>query len=127
MNDTCFSFVLWSSLITQKTWLHWRYQFGSLCHFLLWQGDLPNSEFNFPPLARSKNSNLNLLIHVMLCFGGKRCFLTEKTKMGNRDQTELNQVGKVLSFKLRVGNVKTGQTTSVFIIIATVDGKLKDD
>ena len=38
-----FTFVLWSSLINQKSWLHWRYQFAPLYHFLLWQGDLPNS------------------------------------------------------------------------------------
>ena len=32
--------------------------------------------------ALSKNSNPNFLIHVMLCFGGKSCFLTEKPKGG---------------------------------------------
>ena len=40
--------------------------------------------------AFSKNSNPNFLICVMLCFGGKSCFLTEKPKVGNRDQIELN-------------------------------------
>ena len=29
-------------------------------------------------------------LFVMLCFGGKNCFLTEKPKVGNRDQMELN-------------------------------------
>ena len=37
-----------------------------------------------------KNSNSNLFIHVMLCFGGKSFFLMKNPKVGNRDQTELN-------------------------------------
>ena len=40
--------------------------------------------------ALSKNSNPNFLIRVMLCFGGKSCFLMKKPKVGNRDQTKLN-------------------------------------
>ena len=40
--------------------------------------------------AFSKNSNPNFMICVMLCFGGKSCFLTEKPKVGNSDQIELN-------------------------------------
>ena len=40
--------------------------------------------------ALSKNSNPNFFIHVMLCFGGKSCFLTEKPKVGSKDQMELN-------------------------------------
>ena len=32
--------------------------------------------------AHSKNSNPNFFIRVMLCFGGKSCFLMEKPKAG---------------------------------------------
>ena len=32
-----------------------------------------------------KNSNPKLLIGVMLCFGGKSCFLTKKSKVGNEE------------------------------------------
>ena len=38
--------------------------------------------------------------------------------MGNGNQTTIEvQVGKVLNFKLRVGNVKTDQTTTGFTVI----------
>ena len=34
----------------------------------------------------------------MLCFGGKSCFLREKTKVGNKDQIELNIGGQNVKF-----------------------------
>ena len=58
------------------------------------------------------------MIRVILYFGDKSCFLTEKPKVGYKDQMELTKVGKVLTFKSRVSKVKTGQTTSEFTIIS---------
>ena len=37
-----------------------------------------------------KQSNSNLFIHVMLCFGDNSCFLMKNPKVGNQDQTELH-------------------------------------
>ena len=48
--------------------------------------------------ALSKNSTLNFFIHVMLYFGGKSCFLMEKLKVGNKDQTELDTDGQSVKF-----------------------------
>ena len=48
--------------------------------------------------ALSKNSTLNFFIHVMLYLGGKSCFLMEKLKVGNRDQTELDTDGQSVKF-----------------------------
>ena len=58
------------------------------------------------------------MIRVILYFGDKSCFLTEKPKVGYKDQMELTKVGKVLTFKSRVSKVKTDQTTSEFTIIS---------
>lgn len=62
----------------------------------------------------------------MLCFDNKSCFLREKPKVGNRNQTELNSVGKVLSFEPRVSKVKTDQTTGELTIISSFRNDMRD-
>ena len=56
----------------------------------------------------------------MLCFGGKSCFLIEKLKVGNRDQTKLNIGGQSVNFKSWVDKVKMGQITSGFTLISPI-------
>ena len=46
----------------------------------------------------SHSLNPSLLIRVLLYFGDKSCFLTEKSEMGNGDQTELNTGGQSVNF-----------------------------
>ena len=46
----------------------------------------------------SHSLNPSLLIRVMLYFGDKSCFITEKSAVGNEDQTELNTGGQSVNF-----------------------------
>ena len=46
-----------------------------------------------PSKLFQKNSNPNFLIHVMLCFGCKSCFLSEKPKVGNIWVTDWSSSG----------------------------------